>query len=541
MNKLSSCIKAMLSSRFPQSYFLSSNDFIRFVNSIDLDLSINDLEYYDKVGIIRPALRLKNEEVRKKYGIVSTDIFSFQDYYRNGLIELVEEDYQAWNSFKDDLEEGISLYYHPFQFLPIRRLRMGLEPTIKPAFFDNIQNIEKYFASLKVRIQEHVSSSKKSYEQYWIPRIALLILLDEAYGPSVKPFKINIYSDRTSYFKEWNEWRQKSFKPTDMLKISNLSIEEIKQFYEGIAVDGDWVDPLSRWYVLQRIIKTSMKMRLKGPALHAQHCYQLARLLSYFIYELTGEKMYEPDDIMDGNRHGEWKNRVYGDPFDYTTKKTQKRILDTFLVDRPFRAGIIFEGDTERVVIESILDALRIDKERDGFFLHNAKGQKNIVHNLKSLYDISRMEDIELFLILDNDEEAKHIQDQLKNFIKSENIKIWQKDFEYDNFGPEIILNELNDILKAKGFRKISKEEVSDLLNKSNKVLMNVISNIVYQENGVKLHELFSKRELAEKLISARSVEIEKERFEGDGWKPKLPIEIVLNEIFQKFPSVSFS
>jgi hypothetical protein len=151
------------------------------------------------------------------------------------------------------------------------------------------------------------------------------------------------------------------------------------------------------------------------------------------------------------------------------------------------------------------------------------------------------MEDIELFLILDNDEDAKHIQDQLKNFIKSENIKIWKKDFEYDNFGPEIILNELNDILKGKGFRKISKEEVSDLLNKSAKVLMNAISNKVYQENGVKLHEVFSKRELAEKLISARSVEIEKERFEGDGWKPKLPIEIVLNEIFHKFPSVSFS
>jgi hypothetical protein len=114
----------------------------------------------------------------------------------------------------------------------------------------------------------------------------------------------------------------------------------------------------------------------------------------------------------------------------------------------------------------------------------NAKGQKNIVYNLKSLYDISKLEEIEMFLILDNDEDANRIQDQLKNFIKQENIKIWERDFEYDNFGPNIVISELNDVLEAKGFHQISKESVSDLLRKSNKVLMNIISTIVYQKNG---------------------------------------------------------
>jgi hypothetical protein len=95
-------------------------------------------------------------------------------------------------------------------------------------------------------------------------------------------------------------------------------------------------------------------------------------MLSQFIYELTGEKMYEPDDVMDSNGHGQWKYHIYGDPFDYTTTKTQKKILDAFLIDRLFRAGIIFEGDTEQAAIESILNALRIDKQRDGFFLYSS-------------------------------------------------------------------------------------------------------------------------------------------------------------------------
>jgi hypothetical protein len=228
-------------------------------------------------------------------------------------------------------------------------------------------------------------------------------------------------------------------------------------------------------------------------------------------------------------------------PFDYSTKRTQKRILDAFLIDRPFRAGIIFEENTEQEIIESILHALRIDKERDGFFLYNAEGQKNIVHNLKSLYHISKIEDIELFLIIDNDEDADRIRDQLKNFVREENIKIWIKDFEYDNFGTDAMVREVNIILKSKGFPPISGEKVSNTLRTSNKVLMSAISAIFYEENGIKLNEILSKKELAKKLITNRSSEIEKERFDGDGWKPKLPIERVLNEIFHKFPSISLS
>jgi hypothetical protein len=544
MNELSRYIEKMLKSRFPQSYLLSSNDFIRFTKSIDLDLDIQDLEFFDKVGIIKPALRLRRRKVSgnfPKYEIVSSDIFSFQGYYENGQIELVRDEYQVWETYKDGMENKTILYYHPFQFLPLRRLTMGLVPRLKAANLEKIKNIQELFESIKNFARDGLATSKKSYEEFWIPRIGLLILLDEAYVPLVKPFKVNIYSNSRSYFNEWNDWRLNEFIPQHILKNSNLSIEQIKGWYEGVATEGEWMDPLSKWFVLQRIIKESMKMRLKGPALFAQHCYKLARMLSYFVYDLTGEKLYDPDDIMDGNGHGQWKSRVYGDPFDYTSKKTQKRILDTFLIDRPFRVGIIFEGDAEQVVIEAIIKALRIDKERDGFFLYNAKGQKNIIRNLKSLYDISTKEDIELFLILDNDEDASRIKDQLKNFVNIENITIWKRDFEYDNFGLNNVINNMNDILKSKGYKPISQKVTSNLLNTSNKVLMNIISGIVYKENGVKLKDILSKRELAERLIRERSMEIEKERFEGDGWNPKLPIENVLNEIFHKFPAISFS
>ena len=37
-------------------------------------------------------------------------------------------------------------------------------------------------------------------------------------------------------------------------------------------------------------------MKLEGNALIAQEYYELCRMLSFFIYDLTGEKMLDPDD-----------------------------------------------------------------------------------------------------------------------------------------------------------------------------------------------------------------------------------------------------
>ena len=51
---------------------------------------------------------------------------------------------------------------------------------------------------------------------------------------------------------------------------------------------------------------------------------------------------------------------------------------------------------------------------------------------------------------------------------------------------------------------------------------------------------LISKKELGKKLIESRLAEIQMEiRFQG--WKPKLPLEIFLQDLFIKFPRISFA
>jgi len=248
--------------------------------------------------------------------------------------------------------------------------------------------------------------------------------------------------------------------------------------------------------------------------------------------------MNEPDDLMDGAR-GRWKSKIYGEPFDYYSKQTQKRILDHYLASRPYRIALIYEGDTEDFVVKSIFDALYVDQDRDGIFLHNAEGQGNIQHYVNSFAPLARSNEIDIFLILDRDVNWKKILDGLKQrrYIKDDMYHVWQKDFESDNFETDQVINTVNTILADKDYKEIRREEVSKKLSNSHVGLMKAIFDVVWDENETKLSDVVSKVELAKKLIEPRITEIRAERY-GKGWKPVLPIEQQLNRIFNIIPRV---
>ena len=52
-------IETILNSQFPQSKFMTVEKFINYINQRELSLTKKELEYYDKKGIIRPILMLK--------------------------------------------------------------------------------------------------------------------------------------------------------------------------------------------------------------------------------------------------------------------------------------------------------------------------------------------------------------------------------------------------------------------------------------------------------------------------------------------------
>ena|SRR4029078_3408063 len=94
----------------------------------------------------------------------------------------------------------------------------------------------------------------------------------------------------------------------------------------------------------------------------------------------------------------------------------------------------------------------------------------------------------------------------------------------------------VNKILRIKGYKEISLSEVDFRLSNNQEVLMKIISDTTRRENNKRLEDIVSKKNLAETLMENRLIEIEKERNDEKGWEPKLPIELVLKNIFRKIP-----
>ena len=536
-------VEAILNSQFPQSHFMTVEKFIKYVNQRELFLTKKELEYYDKKGLIRPILmlrRLKEHDPLKKltseYQFVDIDIFSIQQYYKNGLVEFPEEqNYQAWSNY-NRIAEDIELLYHPFQIIQVNELFSIIKKPLDLESLENVENYSKGLENILKKMKKRLETAKIR-EKHWIDKLSLLIILDEAYGPYVKNIPINKEID--SYIEKYSRWRLYNFSANNILQKIGFSIDKIKEMYIDLCWTTKQFDPLYYWFPLIQLIKKSQRNRLQGIGLLAQDYYDYIYMIGNFIFDITGQKMLDPDDITDGGINGKWKEKIYGFNFDYTTKRTRQALLDTYLIDRSFRFGIIFEGSTEETVIDLLLKSLHIDKTRDGFFLHNAEGIANIHKHLEGLFYFAKLEEIELFLIVDNDNESKNLQQRLKMKIDEKNIREWDKDFEYDNFGTDLVVEKVNEMLKDKIYDPVSKDDVISELTKSNKVLMLVIKNIL-KKKGLKMDELISKKELGKKLIESRLAEIQMEiRFQG--WKPKLPLEIFLQELFIKFPRISFA
>ena len=114
-------VKLMMNSRFPVSNLMNSKDFLKYLSVRGFSTSEKELEYHDKLGLLRPALRLRrpklNETKYFKYKYVGTNIFALQFYNTIGLIEFpADGDFQPWPKYIQD-DEDTWLFYHPYQIL----------------------------------------------------------------------------------------------------------------------------------------------------------------------------------------------------------------------------------------------------------------------------------------------------------------------------------------------------------------------------------------------------------------------------------------
>ena len=434
----------------------------------------------------------------------------------------------------------------PPQVLQADHILSYVVDVIHASTVENNVKSGKNLGNLHEKMLKTIQLEKVTVLETLIPRVGLLILLEEYYGPLVKlqlPYNVYDTASRADRNDKNMQWR-KRYSPNHTLLLGGMKIEEIESFYETLAFRADSLDPLANWFILQQLIKLTRRYKLKGQALLAQEYYSLMFMIASFIYHLKGKKMLDPDDTLDGEG-GKWKERIFGSPFDYTTKKTQNQILKYFLIDRPYELVFLVEGETEEAVIELILKARGVDLEKDGFFVYNIRGQSNLEH-LKPLFRMSHLVDITIYAMLDNDKEVDKNIDKMKEharqlgYTKDILIRKWDRDFETENFGIDAVIDKANELIDKKGYNKVSKSDVEDRMNRAGDALIRAIENTIGRVNldkagnGGKMSDIVSKPSLAKELLGDRLKEIQ--ITDDPEWNAKLPIEVELKKAFALIP-----
>ncbi len=534
--ELSWYMEKLLKSEFLQFDLLEPDDFVRYLRDRDIHIRREDLEFFEKSGILLPVLRLHRPIVNRphqKYAALVLGSYGLKAAYEDGLLEFPRAGhFKPWKEYRDGYEEKTWLFYHPFQTIIIGNFLYNLRMSLRADYFDDIEKAAKSIQKLR----EYMKSKMKlvlDFVPYWNKRIGLLMLLQEPYQfQTTGKIAINPWKQNATV-RDWVRWKQKRFKPESILKLSGLSIDEIKKFYERLASSGYTTDPLADWFVLTKIIRRSRKQKLKGKALLAQDYYEAARMVSLFLEDLTHKKQIEPDDLMDGTG-GAWKPDIFGKPFDYSTKGTHRAIAQYYLLPQFIRLLILVEGPTEEKVLSMIFDALYVNTEQASIMVHPYGGIDNLKRkNIDDMLKMTNEDEIPVFVIADNEKNANSKLEALvtRGKIKNGMYKIWKGDFEQDNFGTPRVIRAVNDKLKPSG-KKIDAKQVKELMKKQSLNLMNAISKVYGAKHHQGLDEVISKPILAEALFKNRAKEIRREYNKG-GSKNKLPIEKVLNELLK--------
>jgi hypothetical protein len=525
---VSQAVRTSLEPTFSQLSLMTSDDFEDLCEDRDISMNIDDMEFLESLELLTPMARLvrpfKEEGSSKRYFGYSLSTWALREHLREGSIRFLESgQFRPWEDYKDGFYDREIHLYHRYQLFQVLSVFNATRMIMTPQSIGEEMNTKKL-----VEWKNAVIAALSKNRTNLMKKLSLLIQLETPYLPQYQgSFKMNMLDPDS--LNKWKEWRYGAFAPEKVLAKSGFTVNEVANLRDTIGVSGDSTDPLSAWYMLVRIASRDKKRRLRGKAQLAQDLYEMTGLLNLFLKDLTGEEQPEPDDITDMSR-GSWKPERYGSPFSYDDKKIRARIVEDYLDVHPPKAVLFVEGDTEEQVITSIVHSLGVDLGEFGINLHNCQGYGGL-RQIEPALRTWKEQDVHRFILLDNDENNKEYVDELlkQGLIEAHTYKIWDSDFERDNFGTEQVVSAVNAQLTTKGLPSIELGGVQHEIENERVVLMRAIRQVYGRIHHINLFDCISKVELARQLVGPRLREIEVS--EGK-YEPRLPIEKYLVELY---------
>jgi len=412
-----------------------------------------ELESLDKTGVFCPLAYLEGPYTSNPRGLCPLPAILGEMRFRE------ETGFIPWGEIRYEVFSGSTLklttaLYSPWQLLSFPRAWKSVRVSITSRIWTE-PNRDKLLESLERWTQISLEGAQ-GYERQLRQIIRLLVEIQNRYFPFVRGSGHLIIGEEGGDYEDPLDTEIASFDPQGVARLLDVDAERLKHIYQFLCTQGHFADTNQSFYLLLRMAPYSERDQLRGASRNAQDWYDAAEMVRNFYRDLIGELLPDCDEV--GSFGRDWKAEMLGHPArpHYDQVDLQRVLKRHHLY--PHRAHVLVEGDTEKQVVETLMEAARgLDAKALGIEVTDLGGVGN-VSRAEKLLEAVRSYPRELLVVADREGEiARRIEGWKRaGLITDRQVHVWDTSFEPSNFTSDELVAIANTLIA-----ELSPEDIS--------------------------------------------------------------------------------
>ncbi|MEA2104187.1 MAG: hypothetical protein U9P79_06065 [Candidatus Cloacimonadota bacterium] len=558
---------------FIQCPFLATGQFISYCKERSVDTSREQLEQLEKLKIFTPFVRVKIPKIKTKIeyiengtkykdlGILKNDEkwegdikeeyahFWFEKSYAENWLEEgilwdpLSREFTNWENFYDhDRHEFIISYYSIFQCYTLYNIIRSTKMELRAEWWYTYssEDIIRLTGQISNWAKNAIDAHKKNGARGEKASIFCQILSNR-YFPKTQTDRRTVNLSIPSHYHDWS-WHEycRNWNPNTIVEDLGIDVKNIEKLHQLVSLDAKFADPLERWYGLISFVSLEQKKKLKGKALLAQLLYSMEHMIRLFYKELTGEKLFPP------NENITWKqDKLYGDGVTNNDLQYLEFLANQYHLNPRPKLILVVEGEGEEAQFP------RLSNELFGYLfsklgieivnIHGVPGftgKKGIdkYGALEKFIDFNHNRQTIVYIVLDKEGRTTTIKNKLiktsskfysgRYVTKSEYIHLWErKTIEFDNFSYVEIAQAMSEL--SKGAYLFIPDEIEKCERQLQTKEADYLSRLFNEKTGYDL----PKPELL-RLLCDYIIENAKNEFDNEGI-PLRPVLKVLHRVIE--------
>jgi hypothetical protein len=522
---------------------LATSKFVEFCKERGVGASEEQLERFERLGILFPIARVSWPRVKHKiefieertryrdHGILREgetwdgDLQEEWGRWRldgEGVVELLDEGhlwdprsrpFEPWTNFRDESgETHTESFYSMFQCFPVEWKQMWLTGSIDTSIFVGLTERPAMFDQMISLGKETVAALQGLSREDEIAFVCQAV--SARYFPLTQTDRRTFVLQERSHIWDWHEFIA-TWNATAIASAIGLTDKTLKDYHQTAGMIAKSRDPLEHWYQLVRFISVDKKKKLKGSAQFAQLLYATEYMLRMFAEEAFGSKLHPPDE---GHT---WKNSdFYGEGIPEDPLRHLEFVVNDYHLNPRPKLILVVEGPGEEVVIPrlaeqalgSSLPTLGIEvRSLGGVGEFTGRKKLDKLGALEKLIDDYHFRQTVVFVMLDREGRVETVTNKLlaarsklypsRMLTCPEYLHLWQRSIEFDNFSHGEIATALT--TQCKSVYTFTAEEIADAERKYDQHAADPLSALYTEKVGHGLDKIGCLQALTDILIEA--------------------------------------